>query len=38
VNQGWGRRSVFELGVYPLLVAEFFLPVMLDHLGINKHD
>jgi chorismate lyase len=30
-GEGWGRRSMFHLFGKPLLVAEFFLPALLDH-------
>jgi chorismate lyase len=31
VGDGWGRRSVFYLYDKPLLVAEFFLPALLNY-------
>ena len=31
----WGRRSVFTLQSRPLIVAEFFLPEMQQHLGLR---
>ena len=29
----WGRRAVYRLGGMPLLVCEFFLPVLVDASG-----
>jgi len=29
VGDGWGRCSVFELFLHPILVAEFFLPTLI---------
>ena len=30
VTDGWGRCSLFELNLRPILVAEFFLPALLE--------
>ena len=35
-ESGWGRRSVFILHSKPIMVAEFFLPALLDDVPETK--
>ena len=30
-RKAWGRRSLFNVGGYPLFVSEFFLPALIDY-------
>lgn len=37
VNNSWGRRSVFQLNGQRLIVAEYFLPAMMDYFGYPNY-